>query len=61
MQVTLINILDQHRVFAQHLGQIMGDVDQDVDPINWINIFAQQMLSENQFRTTNVVRIGIGC
>ena len=34
VQVVLINILDQHRVFAQHLGQMMGDVDQDVDPID---------------------------
>jgi len=31
---------------------MLGDVDQYVVPIVWINLFAQQMLSENQFRTT---------
>jgi len=40
---------------------MLGDVDQYVVPIVWINLFAQQMLSENQFRTTYVVRIGTWC
>ena len=40
---------------------MLGDVDQYVVPIVWINLFAQQMLSENQFRTTYVVQIGTGC
>ena len=64
VQVTLINILEQHRVFAQHLEQMyefLGDVVQYVVPNVWINIFTQQMLSENQFCTTYVVRTGTGC
>ena len=47
VQVTLINILEQHRVFAQHLGQMIGDVGRC-----WSICCSNRL--DQPFRTTNV-------